>query len=45
VRGGGLYTIGADKAIFRAVFDDLVKKLERWARGEKVGEDEQGLEP
>lgn len=41
VRGGGLYTIGADKAIFRAVFDDLIKKLEKWALGEKVSGDEQ----
>lgn len=36
VRSGGFYTVGAGKAIFRAVFDDLVKKLEKWSRGKEV---------
>jgi hypothetical protein len=30
VKGGGLYTIGADKYIFGAVFDDIIKKLRVW---------------
>ena len=33
VKGGGLYTVGADEAILRIAFDDAVKKLTAWAHG------------
>jgi hypothetical protein len=33
VKGGGLYTVGADEAILRIAFDDAVKKLAAWAQG------------
>jgi hypothetical protein len=34
VEVGGLYTIGADRYIFGAVFDEIVKQLRQWAAGD-----------
>lgn len=33
VRGGGLYTIGADQYIFDVAFEDISKQLEAWTIG------------
>jgi len=33
VKGGGLYTVGANEAILRIAFDDAVKKLAAWVQG------------
>ena len=33
VKGGGLYTIGADQYISDAAFDDVVKRLKAWISG------------
>jgi len=37
VEGGGLYSMGADRYILGAAFDDVVKQLEVWAQGPDGG--------
>lgn len=37
VKSGGLYTIGADHYIFGAAFDDIVKQLKAWIKGNEPG--------
>lgn len=34
VQAGGLYTIGADKYILGAAFDDIIRQLKAWVTGE-----------
>jgi hypothetical protein len=34
VEAGGLYTIGADKYILGAAFDDIIRQLKAWVTGE-----------
>jgi hypothetical protein len=38
VGSGGLFTIGADKYIMGAAFDDIVQQLKAWVRGAPQGQ-------
>lgn len=35
VKSGGLYTIGADHYIFGAAFNDIIKQLKAWVKGDE----------
>jgi len=37
VKTGGLYTIGADHYIFGAAFNDIIKQLKAWIKGNELG--------
>ncbi len=39
VRGGGLFTIGADQYILDVAIGDIVGQLEAWVKGERPGAD------
>ncbi len=41
VKGGGLYTLGADQYILDVAIDDIVRQLEAWAKGEPTKQERQ----
>lgn len=45
VASGGLYTIGAEEYIVRSAVDDVVARLQAWARGEAPASGAAGSEP